>query len=538
MNRRFNVGVPLAFLALAGCPVGGSEESTTFGFSASQGDGDGDETGDGDGDSGDGDGDPGDGDGDGDNDCGNAVIEVGEQCDLGPENSASGTCTPDCQIAACGDGYLYEGFEQCDDGNTVNTDDCIGGCLPASCGDGFVQEGVEICDDGNDDNTDECNDLCLMTSCGDGVIQAGEQCDDANADDTDLCPSTCQLAFCGDGFIQADSFEICDDGNLLDDDGCVGLCIPAICGDGLLWTGMEDCDDGNMIDDACTIGCTDAFCGDGFTWTGMEDCDDGNMVDDDGCANDCSLDVQYTCNSLLLSVPNSPDGMYLLDPDGLGASPPFMAYCDMTTDGGGWTLILNRVVDSDNNGQPDLDATIGVPDALRATNWQFNIDLFWASATDFAFADKENANCQDCNISDYDSAIRVPKSGGNTWSKTCNGTSTQIAITKLVGAAPGNGNAFQCADTLGWGSCAGSVCHYGTHGSDTASDGSWSQNTTTELHFPSAYSSYKSYGNPQAPPSAYCRSCAGGLAPSFNMSSTCCNQQQFNARSRWTLWVR
>lgn len=51
-------------------------------------------------------------------------------------------------LALCGNGRLDPG-EQCDDGNTIDTDACTGVCRDARCGDGAIQAGVEVCDGTN-----------------------------------------------------------------------------------------------------------------------------------------------------------------------------------------------------------------------------------------------------------------------------------------------------------------------------------------------------------------------------------------------------
>lgn len=62
----------------------------------------------------------------------------------------------------CGNGIVEQG-EECDDGNLLDTDACTTQCLEATCGDGFVWEDIEYCDDGNNDDYDGCPIACEET---------------------------------------------------------------------------------------------------------------------------------------------------------------------------------------------------------------------------------------------------------------------------------------------------------------------------------------------------------------------------------------
>ena len=191
--------------------------------------------------------------------------------------------------------------------------------------------------------------------CGDGVVDNGEECDDQNMIETDACTNDCTIATCGDGIIWEDH-ETCDDQNMIETDACTNACQLAICGDGIVWRGVETCDDGNFDDDDdCPGSCEPAHCGDGFVHA-SEECDDGNLVDDDSCTTECVNNARWSCMEILDTDPNAPNGAYVLS--GEGEVDDFEVYCDMATDGGGWTIVW-----STTGGDNEQIMTSDVPDA-------------------------------------------------------------------------------------------------------------------------------------------------------------------------------
>ena len=185
----------------------------------------------------------------------------------------------------CPNGVLNSG-EQCDDGNTDQSDSCRNDCRPNICGDTYKNTGVEQCDDGNTQNGDGCDSDCNTEECGNGINQTPEQCDDGNTDQTDSCKNDCTNNICGDGFAYT-GVEQCDDGNLLNGDSCDSLCNLGTCqSDG-------DCGDGS----ACSVdSCVGGLCQ--YNYTACECSTPSDCNDNNPCTNNtCSSGVCATINN-------------------------------------------------------------------------------------------------------------------------------------------------------------------------------------------------------------------------------------------------
>lgn len=225
-------------------------------------------------------------------DCGGSCGPCGDtKACAAATDCASGMCMAgSCRAATCTDSIKN---------GTETAADCGGTCGP--CGDG------KSCAMGVDCASGVCTGgSCAAPSCTDAV---------KNGTETDLnCGGSCGA--CGDG-------KSCKAAG----DCASGVCSGTRCA-------APSCTDmvknGSESDQDCggTGGCP--ACAAGKACATSDDC--AGVCDSKLCR------APVSCAELHTLRPNLADGVYTIAPTGVAT--PFSVYCDMTRDGGGWTLVL------------------------------------------------------------------------------------------------------------------------------------------------------------------------------------------------------
>ena len=146
-----------------------------------------------------------------------------------------------------------------------------------------------------------------------------------------------------------------------------GACVASGCAVASCDTGFGDCDasaaNGCEVDTRTSA----ANCG---------RCGNACVTASSCVASACTAPVLSSCAAIHAAAPTLPSGVYSVDVDGAGGRAPFSVYCDMVTDGGGWTYgaIVRTTTSSDNRTRTAGVTTFGTPVAGVLDN-EYSVDL-------------------------------------------------------------------------------------------------------------------------------------------------------------------
>ena len=331
-------------------------------------------------------------------------------------------CNGKCVVTETDRGNCGACGTTCVNGQVCSAGKCGATCVSgyATCGGGDAGSNAAYCANTTNDrnNCSSCGNVCgagnvcqssaCTLSCQPGLSICSTQCVNLQTDNSNCgvcgkscpngqvcsaggCAATCTTGYsaCGGGDggplpycanLMSDSQncltcgKACTAGKTCQSGSCTLTCQPGL----LNCNGT--CVDGQTSHDfcgasgTCTGGQTGVACG------ATEACQGGTCVQQ--CVNSagcpataalCSAGkcvVPLDCSAILAANPAASNGAYTIDVDNAGPLAPFSAYCDMTTDGGGWTIVGG--ITGANGEEPLVSNTEVAGDPLSAQAYNIN----------------------------------------------------------------------------------------------------------------------------------------------------------------------
>jgi cysteine-rich repeat protein len=356
--------------------------------------------------------------------CGDGIVEPGEQCDFGTGNGAGTGCELDCQFSC-----QKTPADTCTPADpctpkTCTTDTGPNGGTGQKCVTGAPLGNGTTCTLGGQSGTCQ-NGSCVTSNCGNSVVDPGEQCDWGTNNATGSgCDTNCQFSCqttpsdtcpnldpCNANYAPCTTFQgtnpnpgqKCVAGTVL------GAC--AVCGN----AGKDVCinsactldtcgSPGNCVDPAAGVQCAPpntptcsatcqtivvAVCGNG-TREPPEQCDDGNTTNLDGCDSACKFEQDSRANQVqIVFGPSTLCG----GPNALGGAIASAAQGNVQTSlsndvtSGVTTIMLKFMGITDLSGTSQttglqVGGLGGKPQDADAGTYNGNNDLDWWYGTD------------------------------------------------------------------------------------------------------------------------------------------------------------
>jgi hypothetical protein len=242
--------------------------------------------------------------------------------------SLPNVATPTCAAGQCAVGTCSAGFGNCDGqaATGCETDLTSDNFNCGTCGkDCSFTNGGGACASGG----------CRLTDCNPGFGNCDG--DPTNGCETSTASSGLNCGTCGHACSLANAAPSCGGGQCN-----TAQCLP----------GFKDCN--GQVADGCERSTTD----DPLNCGGC-----GNACVSDRVCSASTCQLAGSCRELLLQRPGSASGTYTIDPDGAGTGAPVQVYCDMDTDGGGWTFFAH--VNQDYQAGLLFEVDLGTYDPAR-----------------------------------------------------------------------------------------------------------------------------------------------------------------------------